>query len=319
MLELAYTFLLRIRRRNFNGKMLFYIRRALKLLVNIIYPIYYNIFPTSKTGININKNESDEKIIISLTTFPARINTVWLCIETLLRQKKKPDEIVLWLADSQFESIDQLPKNLIKQQERGLTIKFCEDLRPHKKYYYTIKENPNANVIIVDDDMYYPNFLVEMLIDKSKAYPGAIICNRGRFMKFNENNSIAPYKLWTNNSDTNEPSYALCPIGCDGVLYPPNTLHLDVFNKDDIYNLCLNADDLWLKLMSLRVNTKAVKTDVNMISFFDIITTQKTKLTSLNVENDGNDIQMQNILKKYNIDFSDYNSNQKQVEREGHE
>ena len=65
----------------------------------------------------------------------------------------KPDEIILWLAEEQFNGIDSLPKALLEQQKRGLTIRFCDDLRSHKKYYYTMQEYPRDIVILVDDDI----------------------------------------------------------------------------------------------------------------------------------------------------------------------
>lgn len=86
--------------------------------------------PSDKIGITVKKRE--QKIIVSLTSFPKRIDTLWITIETLLRQSMKPDEIILWLAEEQFNGIDSLPKALLEQQKRGLTIRFCDDLRSHK-------------------------------------------------------------------------------------------------------------------------------------------------------------------------------------------
>mgnify|MGYP000808865909 FL=1 len=126
---------------------------------------YYNLFvkkmyikhPSDKIGITVKKRE--QKIIVSLTSFPKRIDTLWITVETLLRQSMKPDEIILWLAEEQFNGIDSLPKALLEQQKRGLTIRFCDDLRSHKKYYYTMQEYPRDIVILVDDDMFYPCLL----------------------------------------------------------------------------------------------------------------------------------------------------------------
>ena len=47
-------------------------------------------------------------------------------------------------------------RNCLDQQKRGLTIRFCEDLKAHKKYYYAFKEYPDDIVITVDDDVIYP-------------------------------------------------------------------------------------------------------------------------------------------------------------------
>ncbi|MBB3153300.1 hypothetical protein FHS16_003362 [Paenibacillus endophyticus] len=278
-----------------------YFRKASKLLVNIIYPFYFSWI--KKTGIGIEP-ASKNNVIISLTSFPARINYVWICIETLLRQETMPNKIILWLADSQFTGIDDLPSKLLKLQKRGLEIRFCEDLRSHKKYYYTMKEYPNSNILIVDDDMFYPKNLVTRLLVSSKKNPNTVCCNRGHVMQATED-SISPYSNWLRKTEKNVPSYELCPTGCGGVLYPPGSLIEDVFDKSDIMKLCLNADDLWLKVMGLLNKTKAIKTDSNMIDYFDIIQTQHVKLTKSNVGENMNDIQLNNILRKYHINFKE--------------
>ena len=56
-----------------------------------------------KKGRNkLHPRQSGEEVIVSLTTFPARISTVWITIETIFRQEVMPDRIVLWLAKEQF-------------------------------------------------------------------------------------------------------------------------------------------------------------------------------------------------------------------------
>ena len=109
-----------------------------KMIMRILGRIewYYNIIvkkkyikdcnsQNKKLGINTKKRK--EKIIVSLTSYPKRINVVWITIETLLQQTVKPDEVILWLADSQFKEIEELPEELKALQKRGLTIRFCDD------------------------------------------------------------------------------------------------------------------------------------------------------------------------------------------------
>ena len=67
---------------------------------NIPVARWYEKHPSRKSGVTARKR--NQKIIVSLTTYPKRIGTIWLTIETLMRQRVKPDEIILWLAQSQF-------------------------------------------------------------------------------------------------------------------------------------------------------------------------------------------------------------------------
>lgn len=276
-----------------NKKVNLFLYRFIKLFLNIFYPFYCRINRKYKYK-KIAKN-----VIVSLTSFPDRINYVWIVIETLLRQTYRPEKIILWLADTQFKSMNELPKKLLEQQEKGLEIRFCDDLRSHKKYYYTMKYYPNSVVITVDDDTFYPEDLVEKLIYTHKLYPNTICCNLAHLITI-ENGEIAPYSKWESGADGyDQPSYYLVPVGCGGVLYPPGCFYKDVFDKEKIKELCPLADDLWLKAMATLNGVKAVKTDPISIPYVSIISSQKSSLWKVNVDQKMNDKQMNNILRNY--------------------
>lgn len=304
MKELFYNILFKVlnSKRFYSNKFYFCLRKIFKFIVNIIYPIYYKVNKIKYLGVD---PASNERVVVTLTSFPERINDVWLCVETLLRQTIKPNKIILWLAKSQFPEGNGVPNSLKKLERWGLEIRFCEDLRSHKKYYYSMLNYPEYNIITVDDDMLYPNYLIEHLLKSSKQNPRTICCFRGHYITFDEKTrKVKPYNSWSRNKK-NIPSYTLCPTGCGGVLYPVNSLDKEVFNKNSIKNLCLNADDLWLKIMALKNGTKSIKVTEKSFDFFDIISTQKIKLTENNVLNNHNDIQLKNILDTYKINLYD--------------
>ncbi|PUU88404.1 hypothetical protein, partial [Halanaerobium sp.] len=248
---------------------------------------------------NYKNNKTNENVIISLTSFPARIDKVWIVIETLLRQTKSPNKIILWLAESEFNSIDDLPNNLLEQQEYGLEIKFCENLRSHKKYYYSMKCYPESIIITVDDDTFYPENLVEKLLNAHKKYPKAVCCNLAHLIT-SKNGNIAPYKEWESGSPGYKgPSFNLIPIGCEGVLYPPNSLNDNVFDKNKIKSICPKADDLWLKSMATINKVKTVKTNKTSIDYANLLTAKSGSLNSINVDKDLNDKQLANIIEEY--------------------
>ena len=111
------------------------LRFLIRILANFVIPIYCTFTANNKKYILTSQKHRDKRIIISLTSFPARIHRIWLVIESLLRQSYKPDMIILWLSKEQFGSIDSLPSNLLKLRERGLQIILKDsDLRSHKEY-----------------------------------------------------------------------------------------------------------------------------------------------------------------------------------------
>jgi len=275
------------------GHLLIY--RCIKLFLNVYYPFKCKVLK------NVTSKNIAKGTIISLTTFPARIDSVWITIETLLRQTVKPEKIILWLANSQFESKDKLPNNLLNLEKRGLEIKLCDDLRSHKKYYYTMKNHPNHIIITVDDDMFYPESLVESLLSTHKKFPNTICCNLAHLITV-ENGVINKYQDWISGADGyDKPSYYLVPIGCEGVLYPPNSLDQNVFNKEQIKELSPLADDLWLKAMATLKGIKTVKTDSKSFPFVNIFSFKDVSLTKLNVGEQMNDKQLTKIIKTYPI------------------
>jgi len=205
--------------------------------------------------VSSNKNiQADKNIIVSLTSFPARIEGVSIVIENMLNQTIKPDQILLYLAEEQFPN-KVLPDKLklLEEENACFNIKYCDDLKPHKKYFYAMQEYPKDIIITVDDDIYYPLDVIEKLLDSYKRYPNAVSCMRGHTIKMYDEETYAPYKKWKEPKRiVGRPSILTLPTGVGGVLYPPGCLATEVFNKDAIKSTCLFADDLWLKWMQLK-------------------------------------------------------------------
>lgn len=279
--------------------------RKLKIKLYNLFSILANILIRLKMTFDfdekIGTNDSSD-VIVSLTSFPERIDTVHIVIYTLLKQTVKPKKIILWLAENQFSSKDCLPKKLTCLEKRGLEIRFCpEDLKGHKKYLYTIIEFPNNIFVTVDDDLIYPKYTLQKLLLKAKEYNDCIICNRGHEKCF-KGDQIMPYKTWRKEAvDIKTPSYNLCPTGSGGILYPVGSLHHDVTDVETLKKIALYADDLWLHAMALRKATKAVYTDDFPQWLFVIRGSQKKTLAQVNVYKSGNDDIIQNISEKYNF------------------
>lgn len=196
----------------------------------------------------------NHKIIVSLTSYPARIHIVQRTIKTILIQNRKADKIILWLSEEQFPNRERdLPSELQELCSYGLTIRWCDDLKPHKKYFYAMQEFPNDIIVTVDDDMYYSPDLLEILYQSFLKFPQAVSCIQAHRILRNKEGLIEKYDLWEKGCTycRNEPCADLIAIGCGGVLYPPHCLPTETFDEDTINEICLYQDDLWLKAMEL--------------------------------------------------------------------
>lgn len=266
---------------------------------NVLVKRQYERKTSHTSGVTTVKRE--QKIIVSLTSFPKRINTIWLTIETLLRQSVKPDEVILWLADSQFSGLDSLPENLLRLQQRGLTIRFCEDLRSHKKYYFALQEYPDDLVILADDDMFYPRDTIQKLLQLHRDYPQDICCITGEVIA---PDYATPPSLWRNPSPEEhnwQHADRLQAFTGSGTLIPPNALSAEAFDRQALQKLCPYADDLWITFMAHRHGTK-VSTLKKWRAFpVCIYGTAAGSLYYINGEGKQNDVQWQNLLEHYGV------------------
>ena len=197
-------------------------------------------------------NQAEHEIIVSLTTFDKRIEDVYIAIESLMQQSLKADRIVLCLSEQDF-SMAKIPATLKKQMARGLELLFCkEDLGPYTKYFYTLQKYPNSLILTADDDFIYPPYLIDQLYRAHLENPEVIHCHRSHKMTLNTDGKLKPYKQWDWDHFDSTPSLHIFPTGVGGVLYFPGCFDADVTNRDKLIKLCRNADDVWLKAMSLR-------------------------------------------------------------------
>lgn len=267
-------------------------------LIRFLLRNYYNfIFPLQ---VQLKKKQSlsnDDKIIVSLTSFPKRINKVWMVIETMFNQTHKPDKIVLTLSELQFPD-KKLPQKLLEQTQRGLEIIWTkDDIRSHKKYYYTMQKYPNSIVITADDDILYEKSLIEKLIEFHQKYPKYILCNSGA-LKIGEN-----YLNWKRLFfQPTQPAFEVMQLGGTGTLYPPHSLYKDVFRKDIFLEICPLADDIWLNAMTVLNDTKILKTDYKYWQM-PILYKDNVTLHSINNGQNQNTIQIGNLIQKYGEEF----------------
>jgi hypothetical protein len=307
-MDFLYQFYFKIpqfRNLGFFGKAIHKVNAMLlKRIFDLILPGYY-LRTMDKAGSGLTKEKRTIPIIVSVTSFPARIEDVWISLESLFRQTVKPDSIILWLAESQFPD-KKVPESLTKLQSRGLTIRFCEDLRSHKKYYFAMKEFPNACIMTFDDDLYYDKNVIKRVVELYEKHPDCICTNRAHEIKIKDG-KVQPYSKWNHNAkNILFPSKALLQTGGAGTLYPPKSLSDSTFDKNLIQTLCLHADDVWLKLMATLNDKKVITHSFYNKDFLTVKSSQLEKLVTKNVFDGGNDKQFQDVCHHFSITPSQF-------------
>lgn len=255
------------------------VRDTLSLYFDIVNKIRWSL-SGKKNCLNTSKRE--KPVIVSLTSYPERIELVSKTVITILNQKKcKPDAVELWLAKDQFpEGNDGLPHNLTKLIDCGLDICWCEDLKSYKKLIPALKKHPEAVIVTADDDCYYSRGWLGHLYSSYLQDPSDISCHRATPFYFDGDTART---IIDGRHYHNGPSVLNMQVGCAGVLYPPETFGPDVLDKSMFMKLTPVADDIWFWLMAVRAGKKIKVVNNNQPLPIPALGASRTsKLTDIN-------------------------------------
>lgn len=242
--------------------------------------------------------DSSSDVVVSLTSFPARIGNLWIVVESLLRQSVKPRKIIIWLSQEQFTDKD-VPASLRELEPRGVEIRLVDgDIRSHKKYYYVFQEYPNDLILLADDDIIYPSDLINDLLDVRKLSCGEKIVSHkyGYKMMWDELGKICPYLSWGTFYESFSGNDLFFGSG-GGTLLKPSDLYGDVLNLDLALKLCPKADDVWLNAMARLGGCYYYKLKNGPI--LSVQNKNNETLANSNLGENQNDIQIKSVIAYY--------------------
>lgn len=275
------------------------LRFLIRWSANLILPLYFVLSRNKIKYCSSNKLLNDRRVIVSLTSFPQRINRVWLVVENILRQTITPDIVCLWLSKEQFQDMKEIPNNLLRLQKYGLQIKLVDgDLRSHKKYYYAFKEFSRDLVVTIDDDLFYSSDFIYKCLQMHIKYPHSVIANYGYFLQYDFLGKLLPYNKWKSVFAEYRSIDELFFGSGGGTLFPVGLLYKDVLNKELFLKYCFYADDIWLNTMCYLSNTEIIIMDNSHI-LLPVINLRSSSLCELNQLNSMNDLQIEGVRTYY--------------------
>ncbi|MCM1170003.1 MAG: glycosyltransferase family 2 protein [Bacteroides sp.] len=264
-----------------------------------------DVFGPGKICTLQGKNDGPN-LIVSLTSYGRRVRkTVYYTLVSLLRQSPSPDRIILWLSSEKWTE-DNLPQRLRRLERYGVEYKFCDDIRSYTKLIPSLKTAPKDVIVTVDDDILYPRGLLRALCEEHERHPSCICCIEAS-LPLSAQGKMLPYKKWKDATPTEgeKEERVVFPLGVGAVLYPPESLHEDVFLQDRFMSLCPCADDIWFWVMARKKGTAHRVVDFNgkrhsfdaLYQFFH----KDSYLAYKNRKKDMNDVQMEAVLKEYPV------------------
>ena len=118
------------------------------------------------------------------------------------------------------------------------------------------------------------------------------------------NGNCLSYAEWSLFNENSAPRFDLLPLGVGGVLYPPESLSPEVFNLNNLKEMALTTDDLWLKVMSRLIDTKVASVSGKFCLQPINITPGRridTHLYTLNIGKGQNDKNFAALVKRYQL------------------
>ncbi|MFM9057947.1 MAG: hypothetical protein ACKOSQ_02280 [Planctomycetaceae bacterium] len=239
--------------------------------------------------------------VVSLTSHAARIEEVFLAVESIGRGRLKPSRLTLWLAADLVAT--RLPAPLQRQQGRGLEVLPCADVGPHTKYFPLVMSPGGCErpLVTADDDQLYPRYWLARLHRAHKSEPGLVHCFRAHRIGFGPDGRLRPYREWTSCRGT-VPSALNFATGVSGVSLPVAMLRALRDRGAAFLQCCPRADDVWLHAVALREGIAVRQLGVLPRAFYEIPGTRPQGLSRANVGGGENDRQ---IAQTYTADDRD--------------
>ena len=296
-----------------NNGQLRVIEGKLDLAINTVNNAHIQLIAAMRSG-ETHLNAEGRGIVATLTTLPHRLGLVHYAIESIFRQTLKPTRVILWITNKSQRMIAATPdlKSLVK---RGLEIRYVDDVGPHTKLIYALKEFPDEVIVTFDDDVVYPINMLECLWSQHQRFPKAVVGNWVRELSFDKSGVVQGVRsgrlltpplleqeIEQRHRFIGVPNLLGFPYGTSGVLYPPAALHPKVFDVQTFTRLCPKEDDIWFKAMSLMNRVPVVATNLGINPVHHCITgSQYEALRHDNHAMNQNATQMQRVFRELRL------------------
>ena len=183
-------------------------------------------------------------IIVCFTTLPDRLSYIEKTIESIVEQSLKPDKIVLYLCEDDF---NEIPSFLIKLEDKYdiFDVKLVkENYRSATKLIPALDDYPDDILINIDDDLIYKSDLIKNLVDCYRQFGDKRIYSVAGHRLYFDNKQILHkgYEHITYEYDGYDCSF----LSGHGTLYPPHIFDgTKIKNFDLMKKMCVTHDELW--------------------------------------------------------------------------
>jgi len=235
------------------------------------------------------------QLIVSLTSYPARFETLPLTLKCLLTQTVSADRIILWIAHGDMNS---LTEDILRLKSEGLEILYCDDLRSYKKIIPALEFAPEAFIVTADDDLYFDSIWLEQLVASYAGNNKEVLCHRAHKIKLDEYGLPLSYDEWEYETRINSSNSLIFPTSGAGALYPPGIFYGDISDDKKFLEFCPDADDIWLYWM-IRLSGRQARKVGERSPLIVLAKDRHQGLWVANVAGKANDTHIQTMIRRY--------------------
>lgn len=247
-----------------------------------------------------------QKVIVSLTSFPAAIPYAAQAVRSILKGSVLPDKLVLYLTFSQFDKAG-IPQELLELARNNPAFEirnYDRDIRSYRKLIPALEDFPDAVIVTIDDDVAYHKNMLRDLLRLHEQIPDAVLAHRAKRMKPGK-----PYRAWKKYrwyhflTKRIHSGFKNLFTGVGGVLYPPHSLRADMLDVDLFTEIAPTTDDIWFWAAAVANGTKIVPVPFGHNKPHGVGKPRELSLKTVNFKSgtDRNATVLQAIFEKYPI------------------
>lgn len=184
-----------------------------------------------------------ERVVISLTTIPARARHIRPALLSLLDQDEPADRILLNYPAASLRTGAPYPDPTTLDLPAGVDLVRCTDSGPSTKLLPAIDAEPHALIIVADDDVIYPRDFVATLLAAHRSEPATAWGYRGVAL-----NQPAPFAELSHifASAIDAPQVADILFGTWGYAVTADMFNESVFKYPGVDGAVRWVDDVWI-------------------------------------------------------------------------
>ena len=184
-----------------------------------------------------------ERIVVTLTSIPQRVRMLAPTLRSLLEQSESANRIIVALPEKARRDGSTYPHAEQLHLPPGVERLTCEDEGPATKLLPALIAEPDALLVVVDDDVIYPPDFLRTLLKAHRRNPRAAVGYRGvclaEGVAFGELSHV-----FATNVKIDERVDVL--FGTWGYLLPPGALDRAVHDFSGTPEALRMVDDVWI-------------------------------------------------------------------------